>query len=356
MDTIAPDLTRPQRHDPARSPARRINLALQGGGAHGAFTWGVLDRLLEDERLEVDGISGTSAGAMNGALLTYGMLKGGRACARELLERFWMRVSEMAQFTLMQPSWFDRMFGLGNLDYSPAYLTFEMLSRLLSPYQYHHPDMAPLRRILCDIIDFERLRTAPESRLFVSATNIRTGKIRVFEPQEMAVEVLLASACLPLMFRAVEIAGEHYWDGGFMGNPAMFPLVNRCGASDMVLVAINPIRSKKLPTTAREILDRMNDISFNSTLMREMRAIAVVSELVGEHLDGDSSHLRPIYFHMIEAEEVMSELGVSSKFNADPAFLASLRALGRNAAETWLATSFDKVGSRSSIDLEHFFF
>ncbi|MFO0996724.1 MAG: patatin-like phospholipase family protein [Alphaproteobacteria bacterium] len=333
-----------------------MSLALQGGGAHGAFTWGVLDRLLEDERVVIDGISGTSAGAMNGAALAYGMIRGGREGARELLSRFWNEIGRSARWSPFQPTWFDNWWGTGSLDLSPAYFAFDMWSRLFSPYQFNPFDYNPLRTVLGNLIDFEELRRSQGVKLFASATNVRTGKIKVFGLHEISADAILASACLPMLFRAVEIEGEHYWDGGYMGNPAIFPLLYECEASDVVIVEVNPIRTERVPETAREILDRMNNISFNSTLMREMRAIAFVSELVDDHLLSGNNRLRKINFHMIEAERMMDSLGASSKFNASLSFLHSLRDLGRERAEEWLAHSFAKVGAESSIDLQHLFF
>lgn len=340
----------------AADGTRTMSLALQGGGAHGAFTWGVLDRLLEDERVVIDGISGTSAGAMNGAVLAYGMARGGREGARALLSRFWTEIGRAASWSPFQPTWFDNLWGGGRLDFSPAYFAFDLWSRLLSPYQFNAFDYNPLRTILGELIDFEELRHSHGVKLFASATNVRTGKIKVFGLHEISAEAILASACLPMLFRAVEIEGEHYWDGGYMGNPAIFPLLYECEASDVVIVEVNPIRTERVPETAREILDRMNNISFNSTLMREMRAIAFVSELVGEHLLTGNNRLRKINFHMIEAERAMDALGASSKFNASTAFLSSLRDLGRERADEWLNQSFAKVGAESSIDLQHLFF
>ena len=347
------------RAQPLAAPAgvRRITLALQGGGAHGAFTWGVLDRLLQDERIEIEGISGTSAGAMNGAMLAHGYMDDGAEGAREALERFWTRVGEEARWSCLKPTWLDTVLGgPGKLDFSPAYMAFDVWSRILSPYQYNVFDYNPLRTVLREEVDFERLRQCDAVKLFISATNVRTGKIKVFGMKDLSADVLLASACLPLLFRAVEIDGEHYWDGGFMGNPAIFPLLYECTASDIVLVEVNPLRSDRVPTTAREILDRMNNISFNSTLMREMRAVAFVSELIDEHMLSRNNRMRSIHFHMIEAEREMDRLGASSKFNADLGFLRSLRDLGRDTADKWLADSFPKVGVESTIDLEHLFY
>ena len=252
-------------------PARTVSLALQGGGAHGAFTWGVLDRLLEDPRVNIDGVSATSAGAMNGAVLVYGMMRGGREGARALLREFWERIAESGRFSIFQPTPFDKLFGNHNLDNSPAYQVFDIWTRIFSPYQFNPQGVNPLRKILEDLIDFERLKHGSSAiKLFVNTTNVRTGKIRVFKQKEMSVEALLASSCLPHLFHAVEIEGEHYWDGGFMGNPAMFPLIYNCRASDIVIVEINPIVVEELPESARAIIDRMNSISFNATMMMSL--------------------------------------------------------------------------------------
>ena len=338
-------------------PGRTISLALQGGGAHGAFTWGVLDRLLEDERIKIDGISATSAGAMNGAVLVYGMMVGGREGARALLREFWQRIAKSGQFSVFQPTPFDKFLGNHNLDNSPVYQMFDIWTRILSPYQFNPGNNNPLREILEELINFERLKHATSSiKLFVNTTNVRTGKIRVFKQKEMSVEALLASSCLPHLFHAVEIDGEHYWDGGFMGNPAMFPLIYNCRASDIVIVEINPIVIEELPDSARAIIDRMNSISFNATMMREMRAITLVTRLLEQHRLTGRSNLRRIYFHMIQAEKEMAHLGASSKFNLDRDFLELLFDLGGRTAEAWLAKNFGTLGVDSTIDLHKLFF
>ncbi len=335
----------------AHPDSKTINLALQGGGSHGAFTWGVLDRLLEDPRIVIEGISGTSAGAINGAVLTYGLMNGGRDGARDLLARFWRMVADSARFSMFQPSWVDRAIAPGNLDYSPGFQVFDFMTRLLSPYDFNPLDFHPTRDILCELIDFERLRAFRDVKLFVSTTHVLSGKIRVFNHHELSVDVLLASACLPLVFRAVEIDGEPYWDGGYMGNPAIFPLVYDCEASDVVLVEINPLSCLSTPRRSREILNRMHDISFNATLMREMRSIAFVTRLIDEHDLTDRANFRRVLFHMIEAEPFLRQLGASSRFNCDAGFLEMLRDLGRDTASTWLATTFDQIGVDSSIDI-----
>jgi NTE family protein len=338
-------------------PARTVSLALQGGGAHGAFTWGVLDRLLDDPRVNIDGVSATSAGAMNGAVLVYGMMRGGREGARALLREFWERIAETGRFSIFQPTPFDRLFGNHNLDNSPAYQVFDIWTRIFSPYQFNPQGVNPLRKILEELIDFERLKHGSSSiKLFVNTTNVRTGKIRVFKQKEMSAEALLASSCLPHLFHAVEIDGEHYWDGGFMGNPAMFPLIYNCRANDIVIVEINPIVIEDLPDSARAIIDRMNSISFNATMMREMRAIALVTRLLEQHRLTGRSNLRRIHFHMIQAEKEMAHLGASSKFNLDRDFLHLLFDLGGRTADAWLERHYGSLGVDSTIDLNKLFF
>lgn len=340
----------------ASEPTQKtLSLALQGGGAHGAFTWGVLDRLVEDERLVIDGISGTSAGAMNGAMLAYGLTIGGRADVRQLLRRFWRRIAQSATLSIFQPTFYDRLFGYHKLDHSPAYLAFDALRRMLSPYQLSVVDYNPLRQALSELIDFQKLRESAAIKLFVCATNVHTTKIRVFRQDELSPEVLLASACLPTLFQAVEIGGEHYWDGGFTGNPAMFPLISSCQANDIVLVVINPIRVDELPKTAPAIIDRMKDISFNATMMREMRTIALVTRLLDQHRLTGKTRYRRIYFHMIGAEEKIASFGVSSKLNADWGFLTMLFELGRETAATWLDRNFALLGRDSTVDLDALF-
>ena len=338
----------------ARGTRKPINLALQGGGVHGAFAWGVIDRLLEDDRLAPDAISATSAGAMNAAVMAYGISIGGKEGARAKLAEFWREVSRMGEvWNPIRPDlttpWFDGT--TWPLDLSPAYLFFQAMTHTFSPYQLNPLDLNPLRDVLEKVVDFEALRRCPRAtRVFLCATNVRTGKIRVFGNSELSAKAVLASACLPYIFKAVEIDGEHYWDGGFMGNPAIFPLIYEGASRDVVIVHINPIVSDRLPTTAPEIFDRMNEISFNSSLMREMRAIAFVSRLVEEERL-DPHRYQRMLVHAIRDDEEMRKHGAWSKLNPDWTFMQKLFEIGRGAASRFLASHYDDVGNRSSVDI-----
>jgi len=336
-----------------RGDHKAVNLALQGGGSHGAFAWGVLDRLLDDERISFEGITATSAGAMNAAVTAYGLTIGGREGAKRALAEFWHRISRAAASSILQPSIFDRMMNNRSLENSPAFLFFDMMTRLLSPYQFNPFNFNPLRDVLEATVDFERLRKDNVVKLFLCASNVRSGKVKIFRNHEITSSAVLASGCLPFLFRAVEIDGEAYWDGGYMGNPAIYPLIYNCKSTDVVIVHINPIYREEIPRTAAHILNRLNEISFNSSLMREMRAIAFVTKLVdsGGIVD-HSKTLKQVLVHSIEAESFMRDLGVSSKLNADWEFLTRLRDVGRERADQWLAANFDLLGSSSSVDIQ----
>lgn len=335
---------------PKAEGVKSISLALQGGGAHGAFTWGVLDRLLEDEAIAVDAITGTSAGAVNGAVLAYGLMLGGREKARELMDAFWRRTAVLAALSPLQPTPLDRMLGLGRMDFSPGYRLLDLLSRSFSPYQFNAFDLNPLRNILNELVDFDALRTCREIKLFVSATDVKRGRIKIFDLPQMSLEAVLASSCLPFLHRAVEIGEDSYWDGGYMGNPAMSPLIYHAEARDVLLVQLNPINIEETPRSAQEIIDRLNTITFNAGLMREMRTIHFVTRLIEKGFD-DDGRLRPMLMHVIHAEDVMRELGASSKLNADWAFLHHLFELGRARTDAWLAVHRDALGQHSTVDL-----
>ncbi|WP_127079342.1 patatin-like phospholipase family protein [Rhodomicrobium lacus] len=331
-----------------RSPVT-VDLALQGGGSHGAFTWGVLDRLLEEPWLRIEGISGTSAGAMNAAVMACGLGKGGSEGARASLDAFWARVGEAARFSPFQRSPLDVMLGRWSIDTSPLFVALDMTARLFSPYDLNPGGSNPLREILAESIDFDLLPKVP-LKLFITATNVRTGRGRVFTNAELSPDVLLASACLPTLFQAVIIDGEPYWDGGYSGNPTITPLVRGCTAEDVILVQVNPVERGGTPKTAREILNRLNEVSFNATLLKELRMIAILKQ-VADAGDCEGARWAKMRIHRI-GSEVIAELGSSSKLNAEAAFLAMLRDEGRRAADAFLAARAGDIGARSTLDLD----
>nr|WP_294524454.1 patatin-like phospholipase family protein [uncultured Rhodopila sp.] len=344
----SPRIKTPASPAPTREPVL-IDLALQGGGSHGAFTWGVLDRLLEEPWIKIDGISGTSAGAMNAAVMVDGYAAGGPEGARKALHNFWHRVGIGAQLSPFRRSMIDMLLGRWSLDHSPVYLTMDVLGRLFSPYDLNPAGTNPLTPILAECVDFDRLKQAP-IKLFISATNVHTGRGRVFRNAEITPDVLLASACLPTMFPAVEIDGESYWDGGYFGNPAMTPLVRECQSLDTILVQINPIVRTETPKTARAILNRLNEVAFNAVLMKELRMMALIRQMPISDVP-ELKMLAAMRIHRITSE-TLTELGSSSKLNAEWAFLTMLRDEGRKAAEGFLEAHGADLGVRSSFDLE----
>jgi NTE family protein len=333
-----------------RAAGKAVNLALQGGGAHGAFSWGVIDYLLEDGRVDFEGVSATSAGSLNAVMLAQGLAQGGRDGARAALETFWQAIAEAARFNpLRMPAW-SALFGDVPLEYSPFYWAFETVTRTFSPYQLNPVNFNPLREVLEAQVDFAALQRARGIKLFLCATNVETGRIRIFERSETSLDAVLASACLPQLFQAVEIDGQHYWDGGYLGNPAIFPLIYHCDSADVIIVHVNPIERPGVPHTAPEIANRINEISFNSSLMREMRAISFVTRLIETgKLKGDEMKLLRV--HSVRADKLMSGFGVASKVDPEWRFLCQLRDAGRAEAAAWLERHFRDIGVRSSVDI-----
>ncbi len=337
----------------SKQPA--VNLALQGGGAHGAFTWGALDALLEDGRVDFDGLSGTSAGAMNAVVMVAGWLRDGRDGARQSLADFWEAIA--SQGLLWNPgssasgSVFD--WPGKNLFAEASGKLLDAWSSFLSPYQFNPFNVNPLRDLLQRQIDFEALTQPHCLKLFICATNVRSGKIRIFDNDEIGIDTLLASACLPQLFKAVEIDGEAYWDGGYMGNPALYPLYYHTQTRDIVVVHVNPIRREEVPRTPAAIATRVNEISFNSTLMREMRAIEFAARMVEEGWlkDEYKDRLRQVLIHSIRDDEAMAALDGSGKLAPDRGLLHRLRDLGRDTAIAWLKRHRKDIGKRSSVDL-----
>jgi NTE family protein len=337
----------------ASSPLRKIDLALQGGGSHGAFTWGVLDRLLEDEDLRFTGISGTSAGALNAAVMATGFHRGKRPGAREALTEFWRDVSRsgsiFSPFSAGQSALQDSL----HLDRLPGYQWVSAFFRSFSPYEFNPLNLNPLRDVVRRHVDEAALQ-ACKLDIFVTATNVTTGQPRVFTRKELSVDALLASACLPFLFQAVEVDGEPYWDGGYTGNPALYPLIYNTSSLDILLVRINPLVREGTPQRSEEILDRLSEITFNASLMGEMRAIAFVSRLVREG-KLDAGRYKDLRLHMVSDDDGIGPLGANTKFNTDLAFLERLFEMGREAADRWLGAHKADIGVRASIDVEREF-
>ncbi|WP_306117177.1 MULTISPECIES: patatin-like phospholipase family protein [unclassified Roseitalea] len=330
--------------------AKPVNLALQGGGSHGAFTWGVLDALLEDGRLDFDGVSGTSAGAMNAVALADGWQRGGAEGARECLAAFWEAIARKGRFSPLQRTPADIWFGNFSYENSPTYRFFDIFSRVFSPYDVNVLDYNPLREVLVETIDFDRVHRCAGFKVFVSATNVHNGKVRVFHGEEVTADVVMASACLPTLYKAVEIDGIPYWDGGFGGNPVLFPFFYETQTEDCLLVQINPIEREATPQTAQEIQDRMNEITFNAGLLREFRAIEFVRRLKADgRLEG--TDYRSTRMHRIAADAVVKDLSASSKLNTEWSFLTEMRDTGRAAAQDFLEAHFADIGVRASLDL-----
>ncbi len=365
-------------------PRQHLDLALQGGGSHGAFTWGVLDRLLEEQSLELAGVSGTSAGAMNAVALAAGLMEGGRDGARAALRRLWERVGTMGSWpdgaptdsnpltpASMNPGWplapwlaparaWAALWASPGQAWAQGTQRWwaEAVGRHFSPYELNPLNLNPLRDMLTQTIDFERVRSCNKLQLFVSATHVKTGRLRIFRQHELSADVVLASACLPLLFQAVEIDGEAYWDGGFAGNPSLLPLITESPADDLLLVQINPRLRETVPTTARDILDRMNEVTFNTSLLKELRSIALLKQLIeaegrpGHHYQEPTfQRIEALRVHRIDGGSPLAELGASSKTDTSWHFLSRLHGLGREAAERWLHAHHQDLGRRATFDL-----
>ena len=321
-----------------RTEVKRINLALQGGGSHGAYAWGIIDNFLQDGRIEIEGISGTSAGSVNAVVFAYGYLIGGREGARELMAKFWKTLS-------------DARAGFATPE---AFKYFKMMTGSVSPYQWNPWNLNPFREAVEKVVDFERLRQSKGGiKLFLAATNVETGKARIFTNEEITSDVVMASSCLPFLFQAVEIEGQHYWDGGYMGNPVLYPLFYHTDARDVVILHINPIFRPGVPRTAPEIENRLNELTFNSALIKEIRAIAFVQKMLedGWLKPEFSGKLKNVLMHSLRADRALADLGVPSKFSTEWRFLEDLKERGRKEGHAWLDEHFKDLGTRSSVDL-----
>ena len=329
---------------------KRVTLALQGGGAFGAFTWGVLDAFLEDDRFEIVGVSGTSAGAMNAVVLLEGLAEGGPHRAREQLAEFWRAVSFDGSLPTLEREVMESFMSIWD-PFKLRLTVAQKTTEIFSPYFLNPLELNPLREVMERLIDFELVRRTNYPKLFVAATNVQTGKARLFQRPEMTADMLMASACLPTMFKAVEIDGEFYWDGGYMGNPSLYPLYTETDCADIILVQINPIRRDNIPRTSPEIMDRLNEITFNSPLLQEFRAIDFVSRLIDSgRLDG--THYKKVRLHLVSGGESVDRYGATAKVNADFSMFEDLFQIGRTAAEEFLQEHFDSIGVRGTLDLK----
>lgn len=330
---------------------KKIDIALQGGGAHGAYSWGVLDRLLEDERIEIEGISGTSAGAMNAVCAIYGLKIGGRQKAKEVLNDFWFKISESGKTSPLQPSYLDKALSPGNIDYSPGYRVFSLISEMFTPKQLNPLGYNPLEKVLNEVIDFDLLQKMNPPKLFVCATNVINCESKSFSKEEITTKTVLASACLPFMFDAVEIDGNFFWDGGYTGNPLITPLIeNTSDTNDILVVQINPKVIKSLPKNVEEIRDRVNEISFNSSLLQELKFILYQQEILSKGFN-DGGNIFPVFLHNISADKDLEDLNLSSKLNSTFSFLIYLKDLGRKACDNWILNNFDNIGVKSTLKL-----
>ncbi len=351
---------RNSKKTPSKSIAngvKRVNLALQGGGAHGAFAWGLLDKFLEDGRIAVEGLSGTSAGSMNAVVYAYGVLKG-RDNARQALHDYWQAISDAGQkYNMVKRSPWEQMFGGWTMEKSMATEGFKLLTSTFSPYQLNPMNFNPLREVLEAHVDFAELDASRSTKLFLSATNVRTGKVKVFHTHEITSDVVLASACLPYLFQAVEIDGEHYWDGGYMGNPVLYPLFYHTESRDVVILHINPIEREGPPTLSSEIANRVNEITFNSSLIKELRSVYFVQQLLdqGKIKEEFRDEFKYVLIHSVRADTALADLSVSTKFSSEWEFLTMLRDRGRACASEWIENNFDHLGVRSTVDLKREF-
>jgi NTE family protein len=338
----------------ASSKTKRINLALQGGGAHGAFTWGVLEQILSDERVAIEGISGTSAGAINAVMLADGLGRGGREEAKKRLADFWRSASSTGNLPVLQREVMQRLLSFTPLEGTPVQAWFDALSRYFSPYDVNPLNINPLKDLIERFVDFDKLRANTDLQLFISATNVQTGRVRVFPRDKITADAVMASACLPTVFRAVMIDDVPYWDGGYLGNPVIFPFFRTTTTEDVVVVQINPLVRQETPTSSSEIINRINEITFNSSLLAEFRAIEFVARLIdqGRLPRGiGPGQYRRINVHRILLDRFGTHFDSFSKLSTDYDFFDMLHVSGTRAARRFLDEHFDDIGVKSTVDL-----
>lgn len=333
---------------------KKINLALQGGGAHGAFTWGILDRFLEQKIFTIEGISATSAGAMNAVVLAQGMIRGGEEGAREALYNFWHNMSVMGKMcNVLAPTPLDALLS-PYMKVPLSFFFFSNMVNMFSPYQLNPLNYHPIEKVLTELIDIEEIKAESKIKLFICATNVKTGKIGIFDNKTLSIPAILASACLPKIFQAVEVEGEYYWDGGYMGNPAIFPLIYNTHTTDIVILHTVPIERESVPTSVIEIDTRLREVSFNSSLMREMRAITFVTKLIEQGWIKDEfvGNLKKLHVHCLRADHELKEFSLASVFSPEWDFLMKLHHLGRSAADRWLETHYDSIGHTGTVNFD----
>jgi NTE family protein len=332
---------------------KRISVAMQGGGAHGAYTWGVLDRLLQEKDLVIEGVSGTSAGGMNAVAVAQGIITGGNEGARQLMTEYWNVNSKAGEASMFKPGVLDILAGKYTMHNSPGFLFFDFISKIFSPYQLNPLGSNPLKGVVDQLFDFDKLNEGAEAvKVFLAATHVYTGKLKVFSnvTKDLSTEALLATACLPTMFAAVLVKGEYYWDGGFIGNPVIYPLIYDCETPDIMIIKLNPTHRTKLPTSASEISDRLNEITNNTSIMREMRSMHFITKLIDTGIVAPGK-MKRCFVHLIEDEKAFHELGWSSKLNTDKDFLSYLFNAGRKSADKWLEKNYDKIGKETTADV-----
>jgi NTE family protein len=332
---------------------KRINLALQGGGAHGAFTWGVLDELLNDSRIEIEGMSGTSAGAVNAVMVADGLARGGPEEARKRLADFWRAASRDGDMSALNRAISDRLFSLVPIVTAPFQPFIDAWTRTLSPYDLNPLNINPLRDLIVRLVDFDVVKQSGMP-LFIAATNVQTGRLRVFPRDKINADAVLASAALPHVFRAVEIDGVPYWDGGYTANPPIYPFFRTTQTEDVLVVQINPVVRVQTPHSAQEIMNRINEITFNSSLVAEYRAIEFVRRLIDDGAlkrGTGPGEYRRINVHRIDLGFIGKKLTAASRLNTDFDFFEMLHRAGRRAGRRFLDQHFDDIGVRSTVDL-----
>lgn len=333
---------------------KKVSLALQGGGSLGAFTWGVLDALLEQPDLEVEGISGTSAGSMNAVAIAQGLIRNGNAGARESLKIFWESLGELALSGPLQFNPLDKMVKKFDINANPFFHIMNFIGQILSPYQLNPLNIHPMRHFVENLFDFKELSATDICKIFLCATHVFSGKLKIFKTKDICVDSLLASACIPRLFQAIQVKGEFYWDGGFIGNPAIYPLIYDCETPDIIVIQTSRVHSSTVPTTIREIHNRLGEITQNSCLVREFRSIAFITDLIDKGVI-PAGTLKRLHMHLIRDDGFFSNLDYATGFSADPDFLAYLFEKGRRCGERWIQKNYDQIGHKGTAEIEEDF-